>query len=96
MWFFFDPAQSLGFYPDDKVLDKLIHESDVDKNMVIDFEEFVELGMLLYCEFQLSRWLASPIKYIIWLVKIWKLCWVKKFNNGDKADPAFLLGDSLR
>ena len=50
---FFDPAQSLGFYPDDKVLDKLIHESDVDKNMVIDFEEFVELGTLL--EFQLSR-----------------------------------------
>lgn len=39
-----DLGVSLGFYPNDRVLDKLIHESDVDNNMVIDFEEFVDLG----------------------------------------------------
>ena len=42
-------CKSLGFYPDDKVLDKLIHESDIDQNEVIDFEEFVELGTLSDC-----------------------------------------------
>ena len=41
----FDLGVSLGFYPNDRVLDKLIHESDVDNNMVIDFEEFVDLGV---------------------------------------------------
>ena len=30
------------------------------------------------------------------LTPIWKHWLVKKFNNGDNADPSYLLGDSLR
>ena len=56
--FKFDLGLSLGFYPNDRVLDKLIHESDVDNNMVIDFEEFVDLGRFSNRRFKLSFLLA--------------------------------------